>query len=145
MPAARALRASAPSARGRRSTSVTAVPAALQVERGAVGAVVVGQHDRAAAGAHGVAVEVAAHRARQHDAGPVVLGEHQRPLERAGREHHLARAHLPQALAGQVSGRGRPEVVGHALEQAEIVVVVVGEGGGAGQHADLGKARELGR
>ena len=110
----------------------------LQVERGAIRAVVVGQHHRAAARAHGVAVEVAAHRARQHDAGPVVLGEHQRPLERAGRQHHLARAHFPEALAGQVR-RGAPEVVGDALEQGQIVVVVVGECGRAGQHAVSGR------
>ncbi len=80
---------------------------AVQIERGSVGGVVVREHDGVAARADRVAVQVAARRARQHDARTVVLGEYQRPLDRAGREHGLPGARLPQALAGQARGRRR--------------------------------------
>ena len=45
--------------------------------------------------------------------------------------------------------RGRPsggdrQVVGHALEQAQVVVVVVAEGGGAAEDRDLGQGAQLG-
>ena len=46
------------------------------------------------------------------------------------------RAHLPQPLARQVRGRLR-QVVGDPLAQAEMVVVVVAEGGGARQQRDV--------
>ena len=120
-------------------------PGALQVERGAIGAVVVGEHDGAAAGPNGIAVDVGTHRARQHDARPVVAGEHQGPLERAGGQHDLARPDLPQALAGQMRVGARRQVIAHALEQAEVVVVVVAEGGGAREHAQLRAGLELRR
>ena len=66
-----------------------------QIERGPIRAVVVGEHHRLTAGAHRVLIEIAAHGARQHDARPIVLGEHQRSLQRAGRQHDLAGAQLP--------------------------------------------------
>ena len=116
----------------------------VQIERGPIGAIVVGQHDRAPAGEHGLTVEIAADRAGQHDARAVVAGEHQRPLERAGREHDLPGPDLPEPLAGQVRGRGRPQVVGDPLDQGEVVVVVVAECRGAGQHAKLRQGLELG-
>ncbi len=116
-----------------------------QIERGAIGAIVAGEQHGAAAGQHGVAVQIAAHRARQHDPGPVVVGEHQRPLERAGRQHHLLGPYLPEPLAGQMRGRCRSEMVGDPLDQAQIVVVVVGECRGPGQDAKFGQRLQLGR
>ena len=81
--------------------------------------------------------------AGQHDAGPVVAVEDQRPLDGAGRQHDLLRPHPPQALARLV-GRRQRQVVGDALEQGQIVVVEIAEGGGAAQDGDLGQRLELG-
>ena len=120
-------------------------PGALQVERGAIGAVVVGEHHGAAAGPHRIAIEIGAHGARQHDARPVVVGEHQGPLERARGQHDLPRPDLPQALAGQMRGGDRRQMIAHALEQAQVVVVVVAKRGGAREHAQLRAGLELGR
>ncbi len=90
------------------------------------------------AGQHAVAVHVGAHRAGQHDPRPVVLVEDQRPLERAGREHHLLRPHAPEPLARQRSRRrSDAQMVGDALPQPDEVVRVVAEGGGAGEHRHL--------
>ncbi len=58
-------------------------------------------------GAHAVALQVGARRIGQHDPGTVVGGKHQRALQRAGREDHFRRAHLPQPLARQMRRRAR--------------------------------------
>ena len=63
--------------------------------------IVVGGDDDAPPRQHAVAVHVGAHRAGEHDARPVVLVEHERPLDRAGREHHLFGAHAPKPLPGK--------------------------------------------
>ena len=110
-------------------------PGAHQVERGAIRAVVVGEHHGAPAGPHPIPVDVSAHGARQHDARPVVIREHQRSLERAGGQHDLAGPDFPQALAGQMRrGIGR-KMIGHPLEQPEEIVIVVAERRGAREHA----------
>src|SRR3712207_7219774 len=54
-----------------------------------VGAVVGGADDHALAGCHGVAVEVAADCRGEHDAGAVVVLEHQRAFVGAGGQDHL--------------------------------------------------------
>ena len=74
---------------------------ARHVERRVPAGIVVGEDDDAFARQHAVAVHVGAHRAGEHDAGPVVLVEDQRPLDRAGGEHDLLRAHAPEPLARQ--------------------------------------------
>ncbi len=104
----------------------------VKVERRAIGGVVRGDDDGAAAAAHAVAVEVGARRVGQHHARPVVAREHQRPLDRARREHHLLRAHLPQPLARQARV-GVGQMVGDALRQPDQVVREIAEGGGARQ------------
>ena len=58
--------------------------------------------------------------------GPIVVGEHQRPLVRAGREHDMLRPHLPEPLARQPGIRVR-EVIGEALLRREKVLVVIAE------------------
>jgi hypothetical protein len=77
-------------------------PGLMQIERGAIGAVMGGGDDDAVADFDAVAVEIIARRIGQHDAGAVVVGKHQRPLDRAGGEHHLFRPHLPQPLARRI-------------------------------------------
>ena len=114
----------------------------LQVERGLVGAVVVGHQDAAIARLDAEAVDVAARRACQQDAGAVVIDEHQRPLDRAGRQHDLLRAHLPHPLARPV-GRFLAQVVGAALQQVDPVVVVIAEHDRARQDPHLGMLAQL--
>src|SRR5690606_2694368 len=100
------------------------------VERGAVGVVVVGGQYQFLARRHAVAAHVGGDGAGQHVPGHVVVGVHQRPLVRAGGQHHAAGAHAVHALARLLGGEGTErgalaEVVGEALMNGEEVVVVV--------------------
>ena len=70
-----------------------------EAQRRPVRAVVVGEHDGLRAGLHAVAIDVGGHRGGQHHAGTIVVREDERALHRARREHHLLRAHAPDALA----------------------------------------------
>ena len=72
------------------------------VQRRVPAGIVVGEDDDALARQHAVAVHEGAHRAGEHDAGPVVLVEGERALDRAGGEDHLLRADAPQPLPGQM-------------------------------------------
>ena len=110
-------------------------PGRLRVERGPVGVVVVGRDHHAPAGRHAVAVQVGAHGGRQHDPGTIVAREHQRSLQRPGREHGLPRPNCPEALARRMVARR--QVIGDALEGAQDIVVVVPEHTGATKDADF--------
>ena len=72
---------------------------------GGVSVVVVGGDDDMAAGQHAETADIAAHRLRQHHAGPVVAGEGQRPLDRAGGENDALRMDVPQPLRRAAGGR----------------------------------------
>ena len=63
-----------------------------------VRAVVGGGDDDAGSGRDAVPVEVGADRRGQHDAGAVVVGEHQRALVGAGGDDHLLGPDVPQPL-----------------------------------------------
>ena len=117
-------------------------PRRVHVERRAVGAVVVGENHRRRARLHGVAVDVGAASARQHDAGAVVVAEHRGAFDRTGREHHLLGPQLPQAVARQVLGLSA-EMVGDLLDQGQEVVIEVAVDGGAFEHPDLGQGAQL--
>ena len=97
-----------------------------------VGAVVGGADDHAGTGGHGVAVEVAADRGGEHDAGAVVVFEDQRAFVGAGGQDDLGGADVPDPLAGH-AGRGRgQEVVRPVLGRDDVVGVVGAEGGWCG-------------
>jgi hypothetical protein len=89
------------------------------------------QDDRRAAREHAVALPVGAHGAGQHDAGEVVALEGQQPLLRSGRQDDPLRPHVPQPRA--------------ALDEHREAVVVVADGGGVRQHAQLGIRPQAGR
>ena len=114
---------------GRASTTAsTRMPAATQVGGQGVGAVVGGADDHALPRRHGVAVEVAADRGGEHDAGAVVVLEDQGPFVGAGGEDDLGGADVPDPLAGH-AGRGRgQEVVRPVLGRDDVVGVVGAEG-----------------
>ena len=113
------------------------------VECRGIGRVVVGDDDSGGPGLHGEPVEIDAGSTRQHHARAVVAAEDERALDGAGREHDLASAHAPEALPGQALGRGG-QVIGHPLQQAQIVVVVIAEGRGAAEHRHVGQGAQLG-
>ena len=116
----------------------------MQVDRGVVGAVVGGEHHRIPAGQHPVAVQVGAGRAGEHDAGPVVVGEHHGPLMGPGGDHDGLRAKSPDPLPGKVFRCLRAEVVGAPLEGEHETVVVAAERGGALQVQYVGVAGQFG-
>ena len=90
-------------------------------------------HHGAAAGRNAVAMQEGAGGIRQHHPGPVVVGEHQRPLGGARRKHHVLRPDLPHPLARGM-GRRLGAMVGQALGQRDEIVIVIAEGLGARQN-----------
>jgi hypothetical protein len=81
-------------------------------------------------------IEIGPRRRGQHDAGPVIVGKHHVPLDRAGGDHHLLGPHLPEPLPRQ-RRIGIGEVLGHTLDQANVVLRLVSERRGAGQHPHI--------
>ncbi len=77
----------------------------LEIERGAIGAVMRGHHDDALADPDAVLMEIAPRGVGEHHARPIVVGEDERALDRAGRQHDFARPHLPQPLAREIGIR----------------------------------------
>ena len=94
-------------------------------------------------GSDAVAVDVGADRAGQHHAGPVVVAEDERPLDRAGGQHALARHDAPQALARRERQRSR-QVIADPLDGAVGAVVVGAEDGGAAAAGGRSAGREFG-
>ena len=94
-------------------------------------AVVVREDHRALAGRDREAAQIGLDSAREHHPGRVVAGEDERAFVRAGREHHLFGAEVPQSPLP-------PRI---ALHRAEEVVVVVAEHRGAREHGDVRQAQ----
>ena len=67
----------------------------LQVERGAIGAVVRRRDDDAVADLGAILKAIAPRGIGEHHGGAVVVRKDERTLDRAGRQHHFARTHLP--------------------------------------------------
>ena len=108
----------------------------VQGDRGSVAVIIRGHDQRPPPGQNAVAHGVTAHRTGQHHAGPVVVAEHQGPLDRAGRQHHPLGPHLPDPLARDVRHHGT-DVIGHPLGDGQVVVVVISVHGRPGQQRDL--------
>ena len=115
-----------------------------QVRGQGVGAVVGGADDHALPGGHGVAVEVAADGRGEHDAGAVVVLEHQRAFVGAGGQDHLVGTDVPNPLPGHAGGGRAGQVVGAVLDGDDVVGVVGAEGGGAVQDGGFGAGDEFG-
>ena len=106
------------------------------VKGGAIAIVVIGEHHGAPARRHGEAIDIGAHGAGQHHPRPVVAGEHQRPLNRAGGDQNAARLYFPIALARRERRRLR-QMIGDPFDRADPLVVKHPKGGGASQHGDI--------
>ena len=103
-----------------------------------IGLVVVGEHDRRAARRDAIALHGRERGRGQHDPRPVVVGECDEPLERAGGEHDALRPDAPVALAGR-EGRRLGEMIGDALDRADDVALVATEDGRALEYPRLGR------
>ncbi len=115
-----------------------------EVERRGVRGVVGGEHDRLTADEHAVAMQVGPRGAGEHDARPVVVGEHDGPLVRAGRDEHAPGADAPDPLPRAVARREGTQVVGPPFQGQHESVVVVAERGGALQVQHVRGAGQFG-
>ena len=102
-----------------------------------------GRDDDARADLDAVLVEIAPRGAGERHARPVVVGEDERALDRAGREHDFARAHLPQPLAGQI-GIGDQVGFGNALVERDEILRVIAERLRARHQPQVGRGAERG-
>ena len=109
---------------------------------GAIGVVVVRDHDDAPPRCHGVIGDEIADGAGQHHARHVVAGEGQGTLQRAGRGDHPARPDAPQALAGDALVR---VVIGQRFPRDQIAVVVKAGGHGVAAQGDGVTALQVGQ
>ena len=113
-----------------------------EVDRGANCIVMVGKDHRALARRHAIAIDVSAHRAGQHDAGTVVVAEHDSALDRACGQHRALGHDLPQALARFMRRRHRHMIV-DPLDCGIGTAVIDALHGGAPQDAALWQAFKL--
>ena len=111
-------------------------PRLHEVEDRAVRRAVVGDRDRPRSRTHPVTAHAGERRGGEHHPGAIVVGEHQGPLRRAGRQHHPPRPHLPQAFVD-------PWLRGRQLHHGEQIVVVVARHGGPVEPHHVGQGVEL--
>ena len=119
-------------------------PGVGQLDGGGVGAVIGREHHRALPDQDAVPVEVGVRRIREHDAGPVVVGEYDRTLVRTGREDDLLSSNTPNTVARPDAGLARAKVVGAPFDGQYVAVVVAPERRRALQDAHLGMGLEAG-
>ena len=115
----------------------------VRIGRGAPAVVIVGEDRDAPPRRRGVAVDVGAHRARQHHAGAVIVAERDHALERAGGQHRALRHDLPVPLARLVLRRHRHMIV-DALDRGVLAVIEHAGHRRAAHDAHLGQRGELG-
>ena len=109
-----------------------------------VGGIVVHTKHGAFARCDGIAVDIGAHRAREHDARLVIARKHQRPLNRAAGHDDGVGAHRAHALAWHAVG-GVGLARGGAFNHTHGIAVVNAESRGAGQHAHLARGLQFGQ
>ena len=118
-------------------------PRRAEIRRRAPAVIVVGEDGDGFARRHGVAIEVSPRRARQHDAGPVVVLKGDGPLDRARTEDRAAGDQFPHALARQVARQLR-HVLAHPLQRAIDAAIVDAENRGAGHERHIRHGGEFG-
>ena len=93
------------------------------IARRAIGAFMAGNDHRPGSRFDAEPVQIRTGGTRQHDAGAVVAGEDQRPLDCAGGEYDLASPNMPQPLPGPWG-----IAIGDAFDQAHHIVAEEAEG-----------------
>ena len=91
---------------------------------------------------HGIPREIRPHGRRQHHAGPVVSGKHDRSLDGACSEHGPARHNAPDPLTWLMHGRNRNVIV-DALQRTVGPTVIGAEDARARHHCDLGERAQF--
>ena len=109
----------------------------VPVERRLVG-VIVGGENQAPRGNKCVAMQVRACGAGEHDAGPVVVLEDDRSLERPGGEHDAPGPHMPEALLAQGAAVMGREMGSNTLRENHSVLIQLHRRGCRRQHARIG-------
>ena len=117
-------------------------PRGMRGQGGAIGVVVVRDHDDAPPRCHSVIGDEIANRAGQHHARHVVAGKGQRAFQRAGRGDHPARPDAPEALAGDALVR---VVIGQRFPGDQIAVIVKAGGHGVATQGDRVAAPQIGQ
>ncbi len=118
-------------------------PRRHQIPRRLMRAVVVAINRHALSRGHAPAIEIGPHGARVHDPRPVVVGESNRPLQRARRKDRPPRHDPPETLARQMPARRLVET--HPLERP-IGALIVGACHSRPRHqAHILHARQLGQ
>ena len=107
-----------------------------------VGGVIVQAKDRALARCDGIAVDVSAYRAAEHDGGLVVAGKHQRALDGTAGHNDGARPHGAHALARDAKG-GVGHAGGAALDHTDGIAVVNAKRGAARVQAHAAAGLQL--
>ena len=93
------------------------------IEGRLIGRVIVGEEDGAFFRGHREAVGVTAHGGGQHHAGAVIVGEHQRALDGAGRQNDGLAGERDQDLPGLALLRIGTKMVTALDEHGEIAVI----------------------
>src|SRR5690606_535279 len=101
------------------------------------GRVVGGGYRDPRSGTYAVAVQIAAHRAGEHDARAVVVLEDDRTFVGAGGQDYLLGTDVPDAFAGDAGAGWAIQVHGAALRGDQVVRIVGAEHGGALQVGGL--------
>ena len=102
-----------------------------------MGIVVVAKDRDALARRHTETVQIGAHRARHHHAGPVVAGEGDGPFMRARGEDRAPGDDAPEAFLRQVHRRPR-QMQPDPFQRAERAAVIGPGNGGPGHQPDIG-------
>ena len=113
-----------------------------EVQRRGIGRVVVGDDHRALLRRHREAIGVAAKCRSEHHARPVIVGEDERPLDRARCHHDGLGAQLGEQHAGLTLARIGAQMAA-ILDQHGEVAVIEALHGGAGEGLHIGQALQL--
>ena len=114
---------------------------AFEIEGGAIGAVVRGSDDGAFADLDAILAAIAPRGVREHHARPVVIREDQGTLDGAGRQHDLARAHLPEPLARAIV-IGDEVCFRDALVEGDEILRVIAERLRSRHQAHVGRGKQ---
>ena len=109
-----------------------------------IGIVIIGEQHRPPSRHHRVAMEIAQRGARQHDAGAIVVGEHNRTLQGPGRQHHPTGADMPETLARQEGRRRRTKLLSDPFDRDQVIIVVMAGYRRRGQQPHLRQRRQFG-
>ena len=87
-------------------------------------------------------MEIGAGGGGEHDPGPVIVLEHDGPLQRARGEHNRLCPHLPESPFRKSPPLGHGDAASDSLDQDHSVLIERDGGGGSGENARPGRRPE---